>query len=65
MTPDAVIRAWFKEVWNDGNEDAIDRYFALDGIAHGLPSPDGTPLTGPSSFKPFVKHFKQFPEYAD
>jgi predicted ester cyclase len=58
MTPDAVVRAWFKEVWIDGDENAIDRYFAKDGIAHGLPAPDGKPLTGPSAFKPFVKQFR-------
>jgi predicted ester cyclase len=53
-----VVRAWFKEVWIDGDENAIDRYFAKDGIAHGLPAPDGKPLTGPSAFKPFVKQFR-------
>lgn len=58
MTPDAVIRAWFKEVWNEGNESSIDRLFAQDAIAHGLPAADGTPMTGPSAFKPFVRHFR-------
>jgi predicted ester cyclase len=58
MTPDAVVRSWFKEVWNDGDENAIDRYFAPDGIAHGLPAPDGQQLTGPSAFKPFVRQFR-------
>ena len=24
-TPEAVIRQWFKEVWDEGNEEAIDR----------------------------------------
>ena len=48
------------------NENAIDRYFAQDGIAHGLPSPDGKPLTGPSAFKPFVKTFSNgIPEHAN
>ena len=58
MTPDTVVRLWFKEVWNDGNENAVDRHFAQDGIAHGLPAADGSPMTGPSAFKPFVKHFR-------
>ena len=25
MTPDAVARQWFREVWDEGNEAAIDR----------------------------------------
>jgi predicted ester cyclase len=58
MTPDALVRSWFEEVWNAGDENAIDRYFAQDGIAHGLPGPDGKPLTGPAAFKPFVKQFR-------
>jgi len=58
MTPDTLVRTWFKEVWNDGNESAIDRYFAQDAIAHGLPAPDGKSMTGPSAFKPFVKQFR-------
>ena len=63
MTPDAVIRAWFNEVWNEGNESAIERYFAHDGVAHGLPGPDGEPLSGPAAFKPFVKQFRTaFPD---
>ena len=59
MTPDELVRRWFKEVWNEGNESAIDRYFAQDGIAHGLPSPDGkSAMKGPAAFKSFVKHFR-------
>jgi predicted ester cyclase len=51
MTPDAVIRAWFKEVWDEGNLDAIDRLFAPDGVAHGLGSDN---IRGPEGFKPYV-----------
>jgi predicted ester cyclase len=58
MTPDEVIRSWFKEVWNEGNESAIDRYFAQDGIAHGLSGPDGNPMTGPAAYKPFLRQFR-------
>jgi hypothetical protein len=25
MTPEDVVRAWFKEIWNESREDAIDR----------------------------------------
>jgi len=63
MTPDTLIRTWFKEVWNEGNESTLDRLFAPDGIAHGLPSPDGKTLQGPAAFKPFVKQFRgAFPD---
>ena len=53
MTPDAVIRAWFKEVWDEGKEEAIDRLFAPDGIAYGL-APDGG-IRGPEGFKPYFR----------
>ena len=52
MSPDAVVRAWFKEVWDEGNEDAIDRLMARDAVAHGL-GPDG--IRGPEAFKPYVR----------
>ncbi len=52
MSPDAVVRAWFKEVWDEGNEDAIDRLMAPDAVAHGL-GPDG--IRGPEAFKPYVR----------
>ena len=51
MTPDAVIRAWFKEVWDEGNLDAVDRLMAPDAVAHGL-GPAG--IRGPEAFKPYV-----------
>ena len=35
-TPDAVMRRWFNEVWNEGREAAIDEMFAPDGVAYGL-----------------------------
>ena len=56
MTPDAVIRAWFKEVWDEGNLDAVDRLMAPDAIAHGL-GPDG--IRGPEAFKPYVRTMRQ------
>ena len=52
MSPDAVVRAWFKEVWDEGNEAAIDRLMAPDAIAHGLGSDE---LRGPGAFKPYVR----------
>jgi predicted ester cyclase len=52
VSPDAVVRAWFKEVWDEGNEDAIDRLLAPDAVAHGL-GPDE--IRGPDAFKPYVR----------
>lgn len=57
-SPEAVIRAWFEEVWNQGKEETIDRLFAVDGIAHGLPTPDGSPIRGRDGFRPFYKAFR-------
>ena len=56
VSPDAVLRAWFDEVWNQGREETIDRLFAADGLAHGLPG-DGV-LQGPAAFKPFFRNFR-------
>jgi predicted ester cyclase len=56
MTPEEVARRWFKEVWDEGREDAIDRLMAPDGIAYGLG--DG-PLRGPEEFKPLFRMFRE------
>jgi steroid delta-isomerase-like uncharacterized protein len=62
-TPASIVRTWFEEVWNQGMEEAIDRLFARDGLAHGLASPDGMPLRGPDAFRPFFKRFRgAFPD---
>ena len=50
QTPDDVIRQWFREVWDEGHEEAIDRLMAPDGKVHGLSGPGGPPLTGPAAF---------------
>jgi predicted ester cyclase len=52
VTPNAVVRAWFKEVQDEGDEDAIDRLMAPDAVAHGL-GPDR--IRGPDAFKPYVR----------
>jgi steroid delta-isomerase-like uncharacterized protein len=60
MQPEAVMRTWFEEVWNQGREDAIDRLFAADGLAHGLP---GGPLRGPAAFRAIFNTFRgAFPD---
>jgi predicted ester cyclase len=56
MTPDALVRAWFHEVWDVGDESAIDRLMAADAKVHGLSGPDGpTVMIGPPAFKPFFR----------
>jgi steroid delta-isomerase-like uncharacterized protein len=52
MSPDAVARAWFKQVWDGGDETAIDRLMAPDGVAHGLAGGD---IVGPDGFKPYFR----------
>ena len=58
MSPEAVVRTWFEEVWNQGKEEMIDRLFDAGNVAHGLPSADGSPMRGPAAFKPFYKNFR-------
>lgn len=55
-TPDAVARQWFKEVWDEGKEEAIDRLMAPDAVAHGL-TPE--PMVGPAAFKPVFHTFRE------
>jgi predicted ester cyclase len=51
-SPDAIIREWFQQVWNERREDAIDRLMWPDSVVHGLA--EGA-LTGPAAFKPFYR----------
>ena len=55
-TPDVVARQWFEQVWNNGNEGAIDQLMHSDAVAHGLPG--GQPLRGPEAFKPLFHAFR-------
>src|SRR5947209_12112238 len=47
------LELWFEEVWNKGNEKAIDEMAHPDAITHGLENPDGSPVTGTQAFKDF------------
>ena len=58
-TPEALTRQWFKEVWDEGREDAIERLFASDGVVHGLTGPGGPPIVGPEAFKPVFHMFRE------
>lgn len=58
-----IVTSWFEQVWNAGNESAIDRLMAPSAKFHGLPSPDGGPVVGPAAFKPFFQAFRDaFPD---
>jgi steroid delta-isomerase-like uncharacterized protein len=58
-----IAHEWFEQVWNKGDESAVDRLFAEDGIAHGLVGADGQELQGPGNFKPFFQGFRgAFPD---
>lgn len=58
-TPDAVARQWFKEVWDEGREDAIDRLAAPDAIVHGLSGPGAAPMVGLAPFKDVFHMFRE------
>ena len=55
-SPDVIVRRWFKEVWDEGREEAIDALMAPYGVAYGLP---GGPIQGPTAFKPVFRTFRE------
>lgn len=60
MGNDEIARSWFQQVWNDGDESAIDRLMAPNATFHGL---QGGPFRGPAAFKPFFRKFREaFPD---
>jgi steroid delta-isomerase-like uncharacterized protein len=58
-TPDAILRRWFQEVWNEGNEAAIDRLMAADTPVHGLGGAGTPPMVGPDAFKALFRVFRE------
>jgi steroid delta-isomerase-like uncharacterized protein len=62
-TPEALVRRWFEELWNQSREDTIDQLLSHDAVVHGLPTPDGKPLTGPDGFRGLYRQFRSaFPD---
>jgi steroid delta-isomerase-like uncharacterized protein len=60
MSAEAVMKTWFDEVWNQGLDATIDRLFAADAKAYGLP---GGPMQGPAGFRPVFQAFRgAFPD---
>ena len=61
-TNKALVRRWFKEVWNEGRESTIDDLFAESGVAHGLGDREAE-VRGPAQLKPFVRNLRNsFPD---
>ena len=58
-TPETVVRQWFKEVWDEGREEAIDRLAAPNLIAHGLGGPSAPPLRSTAEFKSLFHTFRE------
>jgi predicted ester cyclase len=58
MTPEAVVRQWFKEVWDEGREDAIDRLADANARIHGLGGPGAPPMRGTAEFKRLFQMFR-------
>jgi steroid delta-isomerase-like uncharacterized protein len=61
-TNKALVRRWFREVWNEGREATIDELFAESGVAYGLGDTE-TEVRGPAQLKPFVRNLRSsFPD---
>jgi predicted ester cyclase len=52
MSPEAIVRSWFQDGWDEGNEAAIDRLMAPDAVVHGLAA---CSMRGPAGFKPYFR----------
>ena len=57
QSPDAVMRQWFKEVWDEGRPEAIDRLAVDNFTVHGLGGPTDPPMIGKDAFKAVHRMF--------
>jgi predicted ester cyclase len=55
-TPEALLRQWFKEVWDEGREEAIDQLASPDFKVHGLSE---TTMVGTAAFKQVFHTFRE------
>jgi predicted ester cyclase len=53
-----LMQRWFKEVWNEGREAAIDEMSHFETQGHGLPGKDGKKTDGMAEFKVFYRSFQ-------
>jgi steroid delta-isomerase-like uncharacterized protein len=57
------MQQWFEDVWNSGDEAAIDRMLGAECVTHGLVDETGRPRVGPEGFKPFFRQIRSaFPD---
>jgi steroid delta-isomerase-like uncharacterized protein len=62
MTAATVLHRWFDEVWNQGQEQAIDEFLPHDGEILGLGETEAT-VRGPDEFKAFWRNMREvFPD---
>ena len=59
---ETLMHKWFTEVWNNGDESAIDRMMISEGEARGIEGASGIPdieqPRGPEGFKIFFNSFR-------
>jgi ketosteroid isomerase-like protein len=53
-----LIHRWFSEVWNKGNNEAIDEMLTDTTVIHGLTDTGGVDIKGPAAFREFHKQFR-------
>ena len=51
-----LLYKWFNEVWNNGDESAIDKLMTQNATAHGIGG--DKPVQGAAAFKNFYNDFK-------
>ena len=58
----ALMRRWFKEVWNEGKTQTIHELLSPDAIGNGQLE-DGSQIRGPAEFLPLVERIRgAFPD---
>lgn len=55
---ETFLHKWFEEVWNQGNEAAIDQLLDDDVVAYGLTDVNGETVKGKEDFKAFFRKFR-------
>ncbi len=56
-TKSTLLNRWFEEVWNQNQEDSIDKLMTTGSKAHGILPPDQP--NGAPGFKIFFRGFKE------
>ncbi|GAC1429984.1 MAG: ester cyclase [Acidobacteriaceae bacterium] len=52
-----LMERWFNQVWNEGNEDAIEQMSTPDVVAHGLRDAHGRQIHDVATFKELHRQF--------